>query len=589
MSAQATPVTGNLPVVFTGSIDGTTKKPQLVAVCEALKIDTRDKDKKLHNKKTLLALVEEHLFGETSFAEDPRFAQLYEHRNAKKPAKGSKKKTSTEKTAEDLAEQAKGSQALTGANLKLHQKESTTDPQGAFAPLGLQPQAKVARAMRLRLALSSRKAKRERESRRRRLKETREAAAGRSLPQRSRAMLVHPALENYPTTQVFVGNVAINKTVAADGALHHETKLTTLVPAMLNSQSPMKSKGPRRETGATGLERTAVAQIVDGPQPDCLGWDRVNNLTLTESAEQAGEYECIMFFQPSATIAPSHAATSLTGAQTDRPLDIAKERAAAAPVAKKGDGPVFYKFLRDLVGEPKELALPKNTHAGKGLDSYLKFDAYFRKFAPYSKNKGAGYHLPLGTSASTQCLDFLTRVFTAFTPPEGVTLENLEQFLGVDWTKAEVIFSGGLKKSATNDNHVLLTKAMRLNTDAGEYIRKGRRNEDDARVRELEVQFDDMDYGVFKALLESELEDLEDTKPGPSKRKPKRARTPDSDSEDEEEKKKREKRARILEKEAKKLRDKGKKKAAAKSKSAKGKEKAFDSDDLDSDVAPKTK
>ncbi|KAJ7762235.1 hypothetical protein B0H16DRAFT_1719270 [Mycena metata] len=571
MSAQATPVTGNLPVVFTGSIDGTTKKPQLVAVCEALKIDTRDKDKKLHNKKTLLALVEEHLFGETSFAEDPRFTQLYEHRNAKKPAKGSKKKTSTEK---NLAEQAKGSQALTGANLKLHQKESTTDPQGAFAPLGLQPQAKVVRGKKPAslTTLSSRTSNEApsgveqqegEEGEGEEEEEVKGDAGGGGGKKPSSTIkgnvvvkLVHPALENYPTTQVFVGNVAINKTPVPN---EEQDRAGRLGRPALNAPGQM----------AIG----SVAQIVDGPQPDCLGWDRVDNLTLTESAEQAGEYECIMFFQPSATIAPSHAATSLTGAQTDRPLDIAKERAAAAPVAKKGDGPVFYKFLRDLVGEPKELVLPKNTHAGKGLDSYLKFDAYFRKFAPYSKNKGAGYHLPL-----------------AFTPPEGVTLENLEQFLGVDWTKAEVIFSGGLKKSATNDNHVLLTKAMRLNTDAGEYIRKGRRNEDDARVRELEVQFDDMDYGVFKALLESELEDLEDTKPGPSKRKPKRARTPDSDSEDEEEKKKREKRARILEKEAKKLRDKGKKKkAAAKSKSAKGKEKAFDSDDLDSDVAPKTK
>lgn len=167
MSLQATPVlppSGNPPVVFTGSIDNTTKKPKLQAICEALQIDIRDEDNKLHNKNTLLGLAEERLFGETSFEDDPRFAELYEHRKAKKPAKGSKKKTSAGKTAEDLAEQSKGSQALTGyaqrrlsgcflpsskcslyrsANLKLHQKKLTTDPQGAFAPLGLQPQAKA--------------------------------------------------------------------------------------------------------------------------------------------------------------------------------------------------------------------------------------------------------------------------------------------------------------------------------------------------------------------------------------------------------------------------------------------------------------
>lgn len=118
--------------------------------------------------------------------------------------------------------------------------------------------------------------------------------------------------------------MSINKTVAADGALRHETKLTTLVPAMLKSQSPMKSKvfilfqsiktnecfledragrlgRPALGNNAKGqMAIGSVAQLVDGPQPDCLDWDRVNNLTLTESAQQAGEYECIMFFQPSA-------------------------------------------------------------------------------------------------------------------------------------------------------------------------------------------------------------------------------------------------------------------------------------------------
>lgn len=279
-------------------------------------------------------------------------------------------------------------------------------------------------------------------------------------------------------------------------------------------------------------------------------------------------------------MAPPQAATSLTGAKTDRPLDIANERAAAAPVAKKGSGPEFLKFLRDIVGESQELTLLKNLHAGEGLDSYRAFDAYLQKFAPFSKRKGGGYQIPHSMSASAQYIDDLTRAFTDFKLPEGMTVENLDQFLGFEWTKAEVIFSGGLKKSSTNDNHNLFTKAKKLNTDAGEYVKRGRLNEDDPHVRELEAQFDDMEYGTFKALLEGELEELEDTRPGPSKRKrTKRKHTHDSsDSDDDEERKKREKRAKLLEKEAKKLREKGRK-----SKSSKGKEKTVDSDHLDSD------
>ncbi|KAJ7187092.1 hypothetical protein C8R46DRAFT_284066 [Mycena filopes] len=577
------------PVVFQGPLDKANKK-DLQAICVALNILIRDeKDQKLYKKDVLIRLIEERFDTETSLAQDARFAQLYEHRKGKKPSKGGEIKTSAEKTAEDLAEQAKTIPALTGANLKLHQKKLTTDPKGSLVPLQLGLKAlaeggvlgrKAPTPSESSLTNASKTSKAPSVEEEDNKEEEEEVAGGKEvLPSPPSTVtgnvlvkFEHPHIENFPSAEVYVGNVAIDQSVSTGGSLIHETKLTTLVPVILNNFSPMKNDRAGRlarhglgNGGKGHLAIGSVAQHVDGPLPECLAWDRVNHLPLTKSAARDDEYECTLFFQPSATTVLPSAAINLTGAGTDRPLEIAQERAAvAALVPKKGSGPEFYQFMRELVGVTEEFNQPKNVDAGTGLDNYRGFDTYYQKFSKYLRPKGAGYHIP----ANLQL-------------PATVTVERPERFLGLDCTKIDVIFSCGLKKSSTSDNHILFGKALKLNTDAGEYVRKGRCNEDNAHIRDLEAQFDDMDYGTFKKLLEEELEELEDTKPGPSKRKrSKRARTPneDSDSDGESERqRKRDKKAKRLQKELSKLQAKGK---AGKTK-GKGKDKEIDSDSLD--------
>ncbi|KAJ7261029.1 hypothetical protein C8J57DRAFT_1635552 [Mycena rebaudengoi] len=114
------------------------KKVQLKAICNAL--DINDKG----NKEVLIPRIDQKLFGisgdSTNFAEDPRFKNLYLHRqeHPAKPKKGSQTRSSATKTAEDLADQANPSKALSGVNLKLQEQKATTDPPGSFKCLGLQ-------------------------------------------------------------------------------------------------------------------------------------------------------------------------------------------------------------------------------------------------------------------------------------------------------------------------------------------------------------------------------------------------------------------------------------------------------------------
>lgn len=101
--------------VFSGPIDNNMKKADLQALARALSLPTKAEGKTLI-KEVLLDSIESRLFGseDNSLEHDPSFTQLYEYRNIqKKSVKGKKRKTSAQKAAEDVAEQAKPAPKLT--------------------------------------------------------------------------------------------------------------------------------------------------------------------------------------------------------------------------------------------------------------------------------------------------------------------------------------------------------------------------------------------------------------------------------------------------------------------------------------------
>jgi hypothetical protein len=118
------------------------------------------------------------------------------------------------------------------------------------------------------------------------------------------------------------------------------------------------------------------------------------------------------------------------------------------------------------------------------------------------------------------------------------------------FTKNHITEASGLKPTATHTLHSLYRKGLKLESDIGTYLRRGRRQEDDHHIRSLEAEFDDMDFGTFNLYIQDELNKLQDTKPGPSKPKTKKRKVVlvDSDAEDSEAERKRRKKDRKLEK-----------------------------------------
>jgi hypothetical protein len=123
-------------------------------------------------------------------------------------------------------------------------------------------------------------------------------------------------------------------------------------------------------------------------------------------------------------------------------------------------------------------------------------------------------------------------------------------YTNTTFTKNHITEASGLKPTATHTLHSLYRKGLKLESDIGTYLRRGRRQENDDHIRSLEAEFDDMDFGTFNLYIQDGLNNLEDTKPGPSKPKTKKRKVVlvDSDAEDSEAERKRRKKDRKREK-----------------------------------------
>ncbi|KAJ7312576.1 hypothetical protein DFH08DRAFT_822018 [Mycena albidolilacea] len=498
----------------------------------------------------LCALVKGHLFGSTdsSLTGNPKLALIYEEQKRnddKKTKKTGKAKNSADRAADDLATRSKPAQVLTGANVTLHSQNVTTDPPPQFQPLYSQINAKgngdiyiiswpadteAITSENGSSPLSANPLTEEGDNTEEEEdKETEAANDGEDSTEEDPAInaqmstqgtvivkFTNPHDQSYPASETFVHNVAIKNSVSATGGLKHEIGLRTLVPAALLNLSPIKNDrtakisrpGFTSENSKMTLGR--VADLVTGQIPEELNFDRLNTMALMQDNE---DFFCSLYYEPSkSSPAAPPLPTSLTGSASDRPLEIAQNRAAATPKQTQGTlTEEFVLLLRISVGVDDALPFRKNKEALDTLHNFRDFDTFFRKFAHFS-NKG-GYLIPAD----------------------------------------HIIAAADLKKFSTNEVHKLVSNGLKLEHDVAKYLRCAHLVESDvpgpdaakdtAEIQALEAEYDDMQYKAFKVLITQEVEEQQDNKPGPSKGvkgkgKAKRARSEDGSEGDEQRKRK---------------------------------------------------
>ncbi|KAJ6518181.1 hypothetical protein C8R47DRAFT_1205246 [Mycena vitilis] len=408
---------------FKGVIDMKRSKPELEAIAIALNIPTVDGKKKKLNKDQLIPLIVKRLFtDEPSLQNDPTFSALYGKTTG---GKGGAKKTSAEKNEEVAHEQSKPAQALTGANLKLHEKKVAMDPPASFGRVGLSLQGNTKKANEKGALPSQARPPSDTSSL------TSEMATRPSTPvreegkkeqgvkdvddkekdldeeekniqfstQASKGIVVvqfsHPHRQEVTPHEVIVGGIAITNSIAPGGAVTFHASLKDLVPLALNSSSPMKQDRSGRIARPGLVEPThpldigSIAQNLDGPFHSNLRFERTDTLVL-ETTEHPGEFKCGLFYEPTSAQLQPAAPTSLTGAGTDRPQDIAQARASAVQIKQT----LTVKACADfgdaicVAAGLTKLDLATNQVAKTGLLNYRVFDAELKKAETLSTRKG---------------------------------------------------------------------------------------------------------------------------------------------------------------------------------------------------------
>ncbi|KAJ7339749.1 hypothetical protein DFH08DRAFT_963798 [Mycena albidolilacea] len=590
--------------IFPGDLKKYSKK-ELQELCLELQLNVNNSKGKKLAKDDLYALVKGHLFGSTdsSLTGSPKLALIYEEQKRnddKKTKKTGKAKNSADRAADDLATRSKPAQVLTGANLTLHSQKVTTDPPPQFQPLYSQTNAEgnadteAVTSENGSSPLSANPLTEEGDNTEEEEDKETEAAnddedsteedpainARMSTQGTVIVKFTNPHDQSYPASETFVHNVAIKNSVSATGGLKHEIDLRTLVPAVLLNLSPIKNdrtakiSRPGFTSENSKMTLGKVADLVTGKIPEELNFDRLNTMALMQDNE---DFFCSLYYEPSKSspTAPP-LPTSLTGSASDRPLEIAQNRAAATPKQTQGTlTEEFVLLLRLSVGVDDALPFRKNKEALDALHNFRDFDTFFRKFAHFS-NKG-GYLIPADFTANE-------RIQTK--------IPNWEIYRNTTFTKDHIIAAAGLKKSSTNEVHKLVSKGLKLEHDVAKYLRRAHLVESDApgpdaaqdaaEIQALEAEYDDMPYKAFKALITQEVEEQQDNKPGPSKGakgkgKAKRARSEDGSEGDEQRKRKENKRDTEADKTTKEIRRLEKRLNDLKAK--KGDD--MDSDDLD--------
>ncbi|KAJ7758157.1 hypothetical protein DFH07DRAFT_958502 [Mycena maculata] len=591
---------------FKGLIDKQRTKPDLQAICTALQIPIADATGKKYTKDQLLPLLMKRLFvDEPTLQDNPTFSALYE----KKGGKGSTKKTSADKNAEVAKEQSKPAQALTGylfillANLKLHAKKVAMDPPASFARLGLSLQGEGKNTIEQpHTAPSSETSsvltpirpstpipgdqdnapedqgfKNLEEEEKEKDTDEEEKKIQFSTKESKGIVFVnfsHPHCKEVAPQEIVVGDISITNSIAPGGAVSFQASLKDLVPAAINNYSPMKHNDRGGRIARPGLSQAnssmpigSIAQYLDGPFPKSLNFTRTDTMAL-HATDHPGEYRCDLFYEPSDTLLQPGAPTSLTGASTDRPQEIAQARAVAVHEKKNINvlhDSQFGEAMRAAAGIDTKLELETNATAKIGLLNFRKYDEAFNKYQVFHKRKT--YVIPEN-----------------FQPAPGEATENWntnhwDRYKGCTFTKIDLTHSLGLTKTATHDNHTFYTAGRKLmGSRIGKYIREAHLEDRSPTILKLECKYDDVEYGIFILEIKARIKRAKEEEI-PNKKSSKKRKLEEAEEEEDAKKKKSKKEVKqaLLLEIAGGSKGKGKGKAEQK---GKGKEKEIESDDL---------
>ncbi|KAJ7741545.1 hypothetical protein DFH07DRAFT_964893 [Mycena maculata] len=573
-SANVTPPVQAGP--FKGLIDKQRTKPDLQAICTALQIPIADAKGKKYTKDQLLPLLRKRLFvDEPTLQDNPTFSALYE----KKGGKGGAKKTSADKNAEVAQEQSKPVQALTGANLKLHAEKVAMDPPASFARLGLSLQGEVKNTAEQPHAAPSSETSSVLTPIRPStpIPEDQDNASidqgPKNLDKEEKDTDYHPHRKEVTPQEIVVGDISITNSIAPGGAVSFQASLKDLVPAAINNHSPMKKdRGgriarPGLSQANSSMPIGSIAQYLDGPFPKSLDFARTDTMAL-QATDHPGEYRCDLFYEPSDTLLQPGAPTSLTGASTDHPQEIAQARAVAVHEKKNItvlNDSQFGEAMRSAAGIDAKLELETNSTAKIGLLNFRKYDEAFNKYQVFHKRKT--YVLPEN-----------------FQPAPGEATEkwttnHWDRYKGCTFTKIDITHSLGLTKTATHDNHTYYTAGRKLmGSRIGKYIREAHLEDRSPAILKLERKYDDVEYGIFILEIKARIKRAKEEEI-PNKKSSKKRKLEEAEEEEEGAKKKKSKKevkqALLLEI-AGGSKGKGKGKAEQK-----GKGKEIQSDDLD--------
>ncbi|KAJ6458593.1 hypothetical protein C8R47DRAFT_1226999 [Mycena vitilis] len=420
------------PAVFVGQLSSF-NKPKLQEICLALGFAEAELK---NTKDTLANNIRGVLENDTVLAENSRFVGLAWK---PKPAKAAKR-SSANKAADDAAANAsKTADALTGANLTLHGKKVTTDPAPKFAALGLQsgdkppkkgPHGK-AKAMETDgySSLSSMYPSDKEEDKPSDKEDDKKdksdvgeeddvipappprTPSPRPVPGGGPKMpLVFVSFKNLTqpnlrSEEVCVQNAKVFTSTSPGGAQKHEVELSDLIPKALAKASPIKADREGR-LSRTGIFDAAdlmgvgyVKQHLDEGEkvPPNLTFDIGNKIELSGHGDVLG---LELYYKPSAiqpfTIhsapVPVPVPHHLTGASTDKPLEIAQYRIIPPPQVLLNTESLN-RFLNEFAGYEAK-GKGTNKYGGHMLNTYNDYKPYQDAFKVF--NKGQGYYIPLG-------------------------------------------------------------------------------------------------------------------------------------------------------------------------------------------------
>ncbi|KAJ7603019.1 hypothetical protein DFH06DRAFT_1350677 [Mycena polygramma] len=528
------------PPVFHGRLSAF-NKPKLQDICLALGFSQTEIKK---NKDVLTGYITAALDKDASLAKDHRFVGLILDPKPAKPAK----RSSATKTADDAAANAsKAADALTGANLTLHTKKITTDPAPKFAALGLKsgnkppkkgPQGKPKDDGSSSLSsVSSAYPASDKEDEKAKSDVGEEEDAMDNIPPppphtpsprpvpgggggpKTPLVLVsfkHPTQLNMPGEQVYVHNAKVITSTSPGGSNKHEVELTDLIPKALANTSPIKADRAGR-ISRPGIFKTEdimgvgnVQQHLDGTSvPANLLYGRANRMELTDHGDA---FRINLYYQPSMMApvpsAPNH---NLTGANTDKPLEIARARGAQgsnsgskkpkeAQVLLNTDS--FNKFLTEFADYTVK-ARATNNFGGQCLDAFLDYKPYQDKFGVFSKPGGGYYIAP------------------DYKPDDTVAAQlspGWEAFLNGTFTQDEVTKASGHKRTSTRNNVTMFRRIKLLGGDLYDWMKAPRPSADASSDDEPEFTYETMSQKELTKLVDALWKEHKAQKPQPYKK-----------------------------------------------------------------------